>query len=378
MKTSPLFYTSLLLSFSLQATHATESMDAEQLFVRRIFPLFQDKCLGCHGNDIQKIKGEFDMRTPESTLKGGESNKPAFVPGKPEDSPIYLSVTRTHKDWDAMPPKEADKLGAEQTTWIKNWIEAGAPWPAQARLKQVTKANEQKWATEDGVPMKTVGGLSPEWTTRKYKAEGVWAYQPVNPAQPPKTDGHPIDAFLAAKRPEGLIPAPFADALTFIRRATFDLTGLPPTPEEVGAFERAYANAAEPAIRDLVDRLLASPHYGERMAQHWLDVVRYADSSGLANDYERGNAWRYRDYVVRAFNADKPYDQFVREQIAGDELAPQDPEKLIATGFLRMGPWELTGMEVPKLARQRFLDDVTNSVGETFLAQSLQCVNPQC
>ena len=109
------------------------------------------------------------------------------------------------------------------------------------------------------------------------------------------------------------------------------------------------------------------------MAQHWLDVARYADSSGFANDYERGNAWRYRDYVVRAFNSDKPYDQFVREQIAGDEIDPNDPEMLIATGFLRMGPWELTGMEVAKIARQRFLDDVTNSVGETFLAHSLQC-----
>jgi hypothetical protein len=109
------------------------------------------------------------------------------------------------------------------------------------------------------------------------------------------------------------------------------------------------------------------------MARHWLDVARYADSSGFANDYERGNAWRYRDYVVRSFNADKPYDQFIKEQIAGDEIKPNDPEMLIAVGFLRMGPWELTGMEVAKVARQRFLDDVTNSVGETFLAHSLQC-----
>ncbi|MBC7819852.1 MAG: DUF1549 domain-containing protein, partial [Planctomycetaceae bacterium] len=133
------------------------------------------------------------------------------------------------------------------------------------------------------------------------------------------------------------------------------------------------------AFASVVDRLLASPHYGERMAQHWLDVVRYADSAGFANDYERGNAWRYRDYVVRTFNSDKPYNQFVREQLAGDELyedakpEDQNSELLIATGFLRMGPWELTGMEVAKVARQRFLDDVSNSVGETFLAHSLQC-----
>lgn len=123
----------------------------------------------------------------------------------------------------------------------------------------------------------------------------------------------------------------------------------------------------------MIDRLLESPHYEERMAQHPLDVVRYADSSGFANDFERGNAWRYRDYVVRSFNNDKPYDHFIREQIAGDEHDANDSEMIIATGFLRMGLWELTSMKVPKIARKRFLDDVTNSVGETFLAHSLQC-----
>ena len=118
---------------------------------------------------------------------------------------------------------------------------------------------------------------------------------------------------------------------------------------------------------------MASPHYGERWAQHWLDVVRYADSSGYANDYERGNAWRYRDYVVRSLNADKPYDQFILEQLAGDQWKPDDPEMLIAVGFLRMGPWELTGMEVAAVARQRYLDDVTDAVGQVFLGHMLQC-----
>ena len=181
-----------------------------------------------------------------------------------------------------------------------------------------------------------------------------------------------IDAFLAARMPAGLQPAPLANRTTLIRRATFDLTGLPPKPEEIAAFVKD-PQSDEQAFAKVVERLLASPHYGERLAQHWLDVVRYADSSGFANDFERGNAWRYRDYVVRAFNSDKPYDHFVREQIAGDELDPNSPEMLVATGFLRMGPWELTGMEVEKVARQRFLDDVANSVGETFLAHSLQC-----
>jgi mono/diheme cytochrome c family protein len=359
---------------------------AEQLFVRRIVPLFHEKCLACHGNDEAKIKGGLDMRTLASTRKGGDSEKPGFIAGRPEESPLYLAALRTHDDWEAMPPKEADKLYAEQIAWIKDWIAGGAPWPDDSRVQAIAKANEAKWSAEDGITVKTTGALSPEWANRKYKPEGLWAYQPV--AKPDlETRGpgdnetirqgdkerNPIDMLITAKMPAGLKPGPAADARTLIRRASFDLTGLPPTPEEVAAFESDYSKDANAAVKALIDRLLDSPHYGERMAQHWLDVTRYADSSGFSNDYERGNAWRYRDYVVRSFNGDKPYDQFIKEQIAGDEIDANDPEKIIATGFLRTGPWELTGMEVEKIARQRFLDDVTNSVGETFLAHSLQC-----
>ena len=201
----------------------------------------------------------------------------------------------------------------------------------------------------------------------------LWAYKPVvRPAVEAAEGCSPIDALLEGAMPEGLEPAAPADRAALLRRASFDLTGLPPSLDETAAFLSDPRPDAE-AFAAVVERLLASPHYGERMAQHWLDVVRYADSSGLANDYHRGGAWRYRDYVVRSFNADKPFDQFVIEQIAGDELEPNNPETVIATGFLRMGPWELTGMEVAQVARQRFLDDVTNSVGETFLAHSLQC-----
>ncbi len=349
---------------------------AELLFVRRIAPLFHEKCLACHGDDEKKIKGGLDMSTRVSTLKGGDSKQPATVAGKSEESPLYLAVTRAHDDdWKAMPPKEGDKLSAEQVGWIKDWIAGGAPWPDDARVKEIAKANAEKWSVEDGTTVTTSGGLSPEWTNRKYKPEGLWAYQPVKKPVAPSSHANPIDGFIAARMPAGLQPAPAADARTFIRRATFDLLGLPPTPEEVEAFvdETHKTHGSDKTYQALIDRLLESPHYGERMAQHWLDVVRYADSSGFANDYERGNAWRYRDYVVRSFNTDKHYDQFVREQIAGDELDPQNPEMLIATGFLRMGPWELTSMEVAKVARQRFLDDVTNGVGETFLAHSLQC-----
>ena len=343
--------------------------DAELLFVRRIAPLFAEKCLSCHGNDAKKIKGDFDMRSREAVLKGGESEKPGLVAGKPEESPLYLAVTRQHEDdWKAMPPKEADKLYAEQIEWVKQWISGGAPWPDKAKFDAITKTNAEKWSAEDGIVVKTTGALSDAWANRKYKPEGLWAYQTVK-----KPNAKGIDELIAMHLPEGIKPAPAADARTFIRRATFDLTGLPPTPEDVEAFVQSYTKDSALSIQALINKLLDSPHYGERMAQHWLDVTRYADSSGFANDYERGNAWRYRDYVIRAFNSDKPYDQFIKEQIAGDEIDANDPEKLVATGFLRMGPWELTGMEVAKIARQRFLDDVTNSVGETFLAHSLQC-----
>ena len=358
----------------LVTTGALRAADdkAERLFVRRIAPLLAEKCLACHGKDEAKIKGGLDLRTLAATLKGGDSGKPAIVAGKPDASPLYLAVTRKHDDWEPMPPKEADKLYAEQVTWIKDWIAGGAPWPDAARAQAIAKANEAAWSAEDGVTVKTSGGQSPEWTNRKYKSEGLWAYQPVKKPTSPTGAVNPIDAFITAKMPAGLRPAPAADRVTLIRRATFDLLGLPPTPEDVDDFLKDSRPDAE-AFAAVVERLLASPHYGERMAQHWLDVTRYADTSGFANDYERGNAWRYRDYVVRSFNADKRYDQFVREQIAGDELGPQNPEMLIATGFLRMGPWELTSMEVAKVARQRFLDDVANGVGETFLAHSLQC-----
>ena len=358
---------------SIVPLHAAE--DAEALFVRRVWPLFQEKCLACHGNDEAKIKGGLDMRTLGSTLKGGDSGSASLVPGQPEASPLYLASTRRHEEeWEAMPPKEADKLNPQQLAWMKAWISSGAPWPDETKRAAIAKSSQTKWDAEDGITVKTSGALSPEWAGRRYKPENLWAYQPVKkPVIHAVAAKHPIDQLIALRMPKDMAVAPAADAHTFIRRATFDLTGLPPTPEEIAAFEHSHAKDPESSIQRLINRLLESPHYGERMARHWLDVARYADSSGFANDYERGNAWRYRDYVVRSFNAGKPYDQFVKEQIAGDEINPNDPEMLIATGFLRMGPWELTGMEVAKVARQRFLDDVTNSVGEVFLAHSLQC-----
>ncbi|MCH2586708.1 MAG: DUF1549 and DUF1553 domain-containing protein, partial [Planctomycetes bacterium] len=170
-----------------------------------------------------------------------------------------------------------------------------------------------------------------------------------------------------------LKPAQQADPATLIRRAAYNLTGLPPSPKEVDDFLADWKKDPGEAWKALVERLLESPHYGEQMARHWLDVARYADSAGFSNDYPRPHAWRYRDYVIRSFNADKPYDQFIREQLAGDEIKPGDPDHLIATGFLRMGPWEHTSMSVAVVTRQQYLDDIVNSVGVTFLGNELRC-----
>ena len=352
--------------------HAAETVPADVLFARKIQPLFKTKCLACHGEDPKKLKGELDVRSLAGLLKGGESEEPSIVPGKPEQSPLYLAVTREHEDdWSAMPPKENDKLTAKQVDYVKQWIVAGAPWPNAKRIVEIMQTPDP-WGEPEGVTVKTSGGLDAAWTSRKYDPKKLWAYQPVKkPAVP--ADGHPIDAFINARLPNGLNVAPRAGAVALIRRVTYDLTGLPPTPKETFEFVAAWKKNPNVAWGALIDRLLASPHYGEQMARHWLDVVRYADSAGFSNDYPRPHAWRYRDYVVRAFNADKPYDQFVREQIAGDELKPNDADHVIATGFLRMGPWEHTAMSVKAITRQQYLDDVVNSVGVTFLANELRC-----
>jgi len=361
----------LVGALCLPLTLAAQPLTPEQLSVLRVQPLLKERCFGCHGNEPDELKGEYDMRTMNSLFVGGESGEPAIVTDEPDQSPLYLSVTREHEDWEAMPPKDADALKEKERVWLRAWIAGGAPWPEGDELAAIQKDADRLLAA-DGMRVKTSKALSEEWANRRYKPENLWAYKPVVKPQAPEGPAA-IDQLIEKALPEELEAAPQADALTYIRRATFDLLGLPPKPKEVAAFEKAFAKDPAAAKAALIDRLLASPHYGERMARHWLDVARYADSSGFANDYERGNTWRYRDYVIRAFDQDKPYDEFIKEQIAGDEINPSDPEKLIATGFLRMGPWELTGMEVPKIARQRFLDDVTNAVGETFISHSLQC-----
>ena len=370
-------------------------LESELIFTQHISVLFRERCVGCHGVEGREIEGGLDLRSLQGALQGGDSGEPSLHPGNAIESPLYLAAVRTDGNWSSMPPKEAEKLDEPQLRSLKRWIDTGAAWPSAERQRDLRVKYANEWDSNNLVTVATSGGLSAEWTERKYAIEDLWAYQklanPLNDArkvegtdpsqsgtEPSPIPGDSVDRLLTELRPVNLEIAPRADRRTLVRRAYYDLTGLPPTPKQVADF-CLDPRADSDAFLSLVDQLLESPHYGERMAQHWLDVVRYADSSGFANDFERGNAWRYRDYVVRSFNDDKPFDQFIVEQIAGDELAALRPDMVsesegrVAAGFLRMGPWELTGMEVAKVARQRFLDDVTNSVGEVFLGHSLQC-----
>jgi len=365
----------LVLVCSIPAMTADETQDrkeqakVELLFAFKIQPLFSARCLACHGNDVTNLQGDLDLRTAEGLQEGGESGLSSVTAGKPLESPLYLAVSRRHDDWSAMPPKESDRLSDEDIAYIRDWIAGGASWPDENRLSTL-RSQLDPWSRAGGVTVKTSGGLSQQWTDRQYDPANLWAYQAITRPKPPSGTENPIDAFIDARIPEGLKPAPPADRATLVRRLTLDLTGLPPTPGETDTF---LSDRGPGAYDRLVQRLLASSHYGEQWGRHWLDVVRYADSAGFANDFERPNAWRYRDYVIRSFNNDKPYDQFVREQIAGDELDGESVENRIAAGFLRMGPWEQTGMAVARLTRQQFLDDVTASVGQVFLGHSLQC-----
>lgn len=392
----------LVIASPLLALDSNSQTDqsTEKIFAGKVLPLLKSRCFACHGESPDgELKGGLDLTSRQAMLSGGESGESSMIPGKAEQSVLYQAIR-----WEGyeMPPKENDRLKEAEIAYFKQWIDAGAPWPNEKRLKELQASI---WEAAEGVTVATSGGQSEDWTNRKYAAEDLWAYQPLKKPAVPSGAGvsasTPIDAFVNAKlHAAEIVPATRADRLTLIRRVTYDLTGLPPTPEEV----QAYLNDESPhAYENLIDRLLDSPGYGEQMARHWLDVVRYADTAGFSNDFERPNAWRYRDYVIRAFNQDKPFDVFIAEQLAGDEILTlrrsssedqteavtrfrnsndcdisrhqntTDSELLIAPGFLRMGPWEHTGMSVMAVTRQQFLDDVVNSVGETFLATALRC-----
>ncbi len=317
------------------------------------------------------ILGGLNLTSRESMLQGGATSKQVLVPGNAGASLLYEAVRWSNPKLQ-MPPKENDRLTEEQAWKIRDWINGGAPWPGAEKERAYIQEDLAHARTSEGIRVATSGGLADEWTNRRYQEQDLWAFRPLQRESPPESgEKHPINAFIGAKLADAdLAPAAPASKRLLIRRASFDLTGLPPTPEEVEAFT---SDASADAWDKVVDRLLESPHYGEQWGRHWLDVVRYADTSGYSNDWERSNAWRYRDYVIRSLNDDKPYDRFVIEQIAGDILEPDNPEMRVATGYLRMGPWEHTGMMQKVASRQLYLDDITNNVGEAFLSLPLRC-----
>ena len=340
--------------------------DGEKLFALKLKPLFTQKCLACHGDEPDKIKSKFDMRSRESMIRGGEIfENEVLIPSQGDQSFLYILSTRKEKDLE-MPPKEADKLSEEETWWIRDWIDAGAPWPGEEKITQI----QEEYG--EGEQVVTSKALSEDWQKRRYPSEMLWAYRPLKVEKVPEGE-HPVDWFVNRRlKAAGLKAGNDAEPRELYRRLSFGLTGLPPDSKKSAQFVREYSQSKS-VIGKYVQQLMDLPHYGEHFARHWLDVSRYADSGGFANDYTRPNAWRYRDYVIRSFNEDKPYAQFVKQQIAGDEMNPEVPENLVATGFLRMGPWEQTGMSVFKETRQLWLDDVTDSVGQTFLAHAMQC-----
>jgi hypothetical protein len=305
-----------LALFLLATLTATGQPSADQFFESRVRPLFAAKCQECHGAKLQL--GGFDLLSADGFRKS---------PG-----PQRLLAAIEHNGKIRMPP--ASKLQPAEIAALKEWVRLGTPWPANS---SVDKAS------------------SPGW----------WSFQPL---QAPASAT--IDSLLAARRKEkGLAAAPRADKLTLIRRATFDLTGLPPTEEEIRTF---LSNTSPDAFAKVIDRLLASPRYGERWGRHWLDVARYADSTGVDEDHRYPHAWRYRDYVIDAFNRDLPYDQFVREQIAGDLLLPVTPRGIVATGFLALGPKLIAEQDKVKMFYDA-VDEQIDVTGKAFLGLTIAC-----
>jgi hypothetical protein len=331
--------------------HAGPSAEQLQFFETRIRPVLSDRCYRCHSAQSETLKAGLHLDSREGILKGGESG-PAAVPGDPQSSLLIRAISYDDKDL-RMPPRTG-KLPDAQIADLTAWVRMGVPWPAETKLASIPAQRQ----------------LSINDSDRAY-----WAFQPiVRPAEPGVTHrawaSNPIDRFVLAElESKGLVPNPPATKRELMRRVYFDLLGLPPTPSEVTEF---LNDTAPGAYERLVDRLLSRPEYGERWARHWLDIVRYAQSNGYERDGEKPFAWRYRDYVIRAFNEDKPFDRFILEQIAGDELPDGSVDSVIATGFQRLGVWD-DEPDDALMAEYDGLDDIVSTTGTAFLGLTLGC-----
>jgi mono/diheme cytochrome c family protein len=336
----------------LDPEHAKKFAEGLKLFKTKVRPLLMERCGTCHGVDI--VEGKFDLTDRKSLLKGG-AHGPAVDLKRPAES--YLMKLVTHKEQPYMPYEE-DKLPQAEIDLLQKWIELGAPY-------------DQPLTEEKAVEV--------PWQEKQIAADArdFWSFRKLKKTEPPRfVDDRwaetEIDRFLLAKLSEhGITPNERADKRTLIRRAYFDLIGMPPTPAEV----QSFLNDDDPqAYSRLIDRLLASEHFGERWARHWLDVARFAESHGFEQDYDRPYAYHFRDFVIQAFNQDMPYDRFVRWQLAGDEIAPGNPQALMATGFLGAGvfPTQITANEVER-TRYDALDDMAATTGNAMLGLSIGC-----
>lgn len=332
---------------------STSVLAAPVDFVREVRPILEKHCQECHGGKKQKSGLRLDIKS--EALKGGDNHGPDILPGRAGESPLIHFLTTNDED-ELMPPK--GRLPQAEIDTLTRWVNEGAHWP-------------------DGIDTAKVEDRRDHWSFKPVEVSGskfqVLSSPPSAVSEKPeasnrKLETSPIDRFIDAKLAEkGLRRSPPADPAAWLRRVTFDLIGLPPSPEETDDFLKRRDHAA------VVERLLASPRHGERWAQHWLDVVRYADTHGFEVNTERPNAWPYRDYVVRAFNDDRPYDRFIREQIAGDALGED-----AATGFLVTASVLLPGQigkDEPskRLARQDSIDEIVVNIGQTFLGLSIGC-----
>ncbi len=344
------------------------------LFLEKVKPLLEARCVSCHGPE--KAKGGLRLDSRDASIRGGE-NGPAIVPGRSSLSLLLQAVMHSKKDLE-MPPKE--KLTSNDIALLERWIDAGAPWPENPGARTETfpspspKHIGNAWSDQRNPIAQLFGGQRLD----------LWSLQPISRPNPPrpknkKWSRNAIDDFILTNlEAMHLSPAREASKRELARRLYFDLTGLPPTPDELDAFLR---DESPVAYEHLVDRLLNSQRYGEHQARMWLDVVRYSDSNGFDWDEFRPRAWRFRDYVIRSFNADKPFDQFIREQLAGDELFDGPPESaaerdaLIGTGYLRLGPQDNSAAAFNEQDRSRseLLADLAETTASAFLGLTLSC-----
>ncbi len=328
----------LLISCSAAAVLAGDPPD----FEREIAPVLIERCLGCHNSS--EAKGGLVLATRQGAIKGGDSG-PALSPGDPAESYLLERILNFE-----MPPEEEAPLPPQERSRLEAWVRAGAPWPEGRTLSLYEK------------------------TTGKRAGRDWWSFRKVDrPAVPAVRSGrvaNPVDAFIHARLEErGMEMAPTLERRKLARRVYFDLLGLPPTPEEVRTF---LDDTSEGAYERLLDRLLASPQYGERWGRYWLDLVRFAETDGYERDATKPFAWRYRDWVIRSLNADKPYDTFVAEQLAGDEVSHRSEETVIATGMLRLGTWNDEPNDPFEYKYER-LEDMVHVTSTAFLALTVKC-----